>query len=59
MVGNLLETGTLFDYEDVDFRKLLNRQDAQSANDPTLMVGERDIPDRDNRYVEKTFEDED
>lgn len=59
MVGNLLETGTLFDYMDVDFRRLLDRQDSQLANDPTLIVGEQNIPDRDNRYIEKTFEDED
>jgi hypothetical protein len=61
MVGNLLETGTLFDYKDTDFTNLLTdfTKDKAHAETPALMVGERDIPDKDNRYIEKDFEDED
>lgn len=59
----MLETGTLFDLEDFDFSelmgKLFGKKDEAAAEDPALMVGERDIPDRDNRYVDKSFEDED
>jgi hypothetical protein len=64
MVDNLLETGTLFDYKDADFTKLMGKKDESHADAPGLqipaiMVGERDIPDKDNRYIEKDFEDED
>ena len=57
MAGNLLETGTLFDYKDFDFTKRI-KKDKVLADAP-LQVGEQDIPDRDNRYIEKTFDDED
>ena len=50
MVENLLETGTPFDYKDFDFSK---------ADLPAIQVGEKDIPDRDNIYTDKTFEEED
>lgn len=68
MVGNLLETGTLFDYKDIDFTDLVKSlvqnkdmafADAPNPQTPAIMVGERDIPDKDNRYIEKDFEDED
>jgi hypothetical protein len=54
MIKNYLETGTPFDYKDF-------RRDNQLANDEGLIpqVGEQDIPDRDVRYVDKDFEDED
>lgn len=47
MVKNILETGTPFDYINEDFNKV-----------PAIEVGDRDIPDRDVRYIDKTFEDE-
>lgn len=62
MVGNLLETGTPFDYKAVDFSK--RKSDANKASAPTIQVGEQDIPDRDIIFIDKgadddmTFEDE-
>lgn len=58
MVTNILETGTPFDYKEEDFTKF-SPKDTLFNNDPAIMVGERDIPDRDNRYIDKSFEDED
>jgi hypothetical protein len=68
MVENYLETGTPFDYADKDFGKIIRdlfkkykgKNDKSSADDvPAIEVGEEDIPDRDNIYIDKTFEDED
>lgn len=66
MVLNLLETGTPFDYSKENFNKFImkilkkkkKKKDILSADVPAIEVGEQDIPDRDNRYIDKTFEDE-
>lgn len=69
MVHNLLETGTPFDYKDVDFDKVWellkkhhhNNKDKMQAQMPALSVGEDSNPDKNQIYIdkEKTFEDED
>lgn len=69
MIRNLLETGTPFDYKDMDFGKiisLLEKHNGQNQNAvdglmPPLSVGEDSNPDKNQIYIdkEKTFEDED
>lgn len=68
MVKNLLDTGTPFDYKNVDFLKLLKlimkhhkkHRDSANASDPALLVGFDSNPDKNQIYIEKdrTFEDE-
>ena len=67
MIKNLLDTGTPFDYKDVDFGRILNllnhhnhKNDKQNAQMPPLDVGIDSNPDKNQMYVDKegTFEDE-
>jgi hypothetical protein len=66
MIENLLESGTPFDYKDVDFGKIMgilekHRKDKNDAQMPPLLVGNDSNPDKNQIYIdkEKTFEDED
>ncbi len=62
MVKNLEETGTPFDYKDVDFESMLkkHKKDQHMANVPPMLVGYDSNPDKNQIYIEKekTFEDE-
>lgn len=68
MIENLLETGTPFDYKDVDFAQILKllqkhrrkSKDMSDAQMPPLLVGNDSNPDKNQIYIdkEKTFEDE-
>jgi hypothetical protein len=74
MVKNLLETGTPFDYKDVDFdnlNKLISKYRANHSNSETndllnldldapVQIGQDDSPDKNQKYIDKdkSFEDE-
>jgi hypothetical protein len=62
MVKNLEETGTPFDYRDVDFGRPMNSKNDNhfAITDPPLTVGEDNNPDKNQIYIDKdkTFEDE-
>lgn len=59
MVKNLEETGTPFDYKDVNFEPK-QKKDKHMADVPPLLVGYDGNPDKNQIYIEKdkTFEDE-
>ena len=61
MVKNLEETGTPFDYKDVNFEPTKKqKKDKHMADVPPLLVGYDSNPDKNQIYIEKekTFEDE-